>query len=99
VHAAEDKSATAKVLEALADNAFRLEQLNRSAQLLGAAEALRKAIEGPIPAYEFANYQRLVSAVKLGLGKATFAKAWAAGEEMPLDEVVQLGQGRLAATV
>ncbi|TME39743.1 MAG: tetratricopeptide repeat protein [Chloroflexi bacterium] len=88
LHAAIDRMATAKVLEALADVAARHQQFVRSAQMLGSAEALRTAIGGPIEAYELDSYRGLVSTVGRGLDKAGFAEAWANGKAMTPEAAV-----------
>ncbi len=88
LHTAVDRSATAKVLEALAENGARLGQLGRSAQLLGSAEALRASIDAPIEAYELDTYRRLVDNISQGLSNANLAKTWEKGHAMSLEDAV-----------
>lgn len=57
-------------------------QLAWAAQLWGAAEALREAIDVPIPPIEVAAYERSVSAAHVHLGERAFAAAWAQGRSM-----------------
>jgi tetratricopeptide (TPR) repeat protein len=90
LHAANDRSATAKVLEALANVRAGVGQLDRSAHMLGSAEALRTSIGAPVEAYELDNYKILVSTVSKGLGKVRFGKAWAEGKGMQLEDAVTL---------
>jgi predicted ATPase/DNA-binding CsgD family transcriptional regulator len=56
--------------------------------LLGAAEAGREAIGVPIPAREAAQHDEVVAEARAALGDAPFARAWAAGRGMALDEAL-----------
>ena len=61
------------------------------AQLLGAAGALYKTLEsGPADAVEEELQERAVAAAKTALGEEAFAEAWAGGEAMTPDDIVQL---------
>jgi hypothetical protein len=58
----------------------------RSARLLGAAEALRDAIGTPVDPADRADDERNVSAVRARLGEEAFEAAWAAGRAMTPDQ-------------
>ncbi len=58
------------------------QQLAWAAQLWGAAEVLRDTLGVPIPPIEVADYERLLSAVRVRLGERAFAAAWAQGRAM-----------------
>jgi hypothetical protein len=60
----------------------------RTARLLGAAEALRAAIGLPLPPAERPDYERTVAAARAQLDEAAFATAWAQGRAMSLDQLV-----------
>jgi len=60
-------------------------------QLLGGAEALREARSVRLPPSDRTDYERSVVAIRALLSEDAFARAWAQGRAMPLDEVIQLG--------
>lgn len=62
----------------------------RSAQLLGAAAALREAIHAPLPDYERAVYDPIVAALQASLGQQSYAEAWAIGRSLPLEQIVAM---------
>jgi Tetratricopeptide repeat len=86
-----NKHGLAECLEGLAGVAVAQRQLERAAQLLGAAETLRQATGAPLSPGERARYDRVMSAVRAGLGEAAFAAAWATGKAMPLEQVLAHG--------
>jgi hypothetical protein len=59
-----------------------------AAHLWGAAEALRDALEAPIPPVYRADYERSVAAARTHLGEQAFAAAWAQGRGMTLEQVL-----------
>jgi non-specific serine/threonine protein kinase len=69
----------------------------RGTRLLGAAEALREATAGVLPAWERADYERCVAAAREALGEAAFAAAWAEGRALSLDEAVAYALEEVAA--
>ena len=83
-----DKHGLAECFEGLAGVAVAQQQLERAARLLGAAETLREAIGAPLPPRERVRYDRDVSAVRAGLGEATFVAMWATGKALPLEQVI-----------
>jgi len=84
-----DKWSVAYVLEGLAALAGEQGNLKRATQLFGAAEALRETIGMPIQTYEYDDYARDVATVRKDLGEVTFAKAWAEGRTMTLEQVIE----------
>ncbi len=77
-----DRQGLAEALEALAATAASAGTTagcQRSAQLLGATQALRQAIGAPVPAIEQAEYEQLVSQMRGVLGSAEAGSAAAVG--------------------
>ncbi len=60
----------------------------RSAQLLGAAAALRVRLNAPRPPAQRAAYERSVAEARGALGDATFNTAWDEGGELTLEEAL-----------
>jgi predicted ATPase/Tfp pilus assembly protein PilF len=86
-----DKQGIAECLVGLAGVARMHQQLERAAQLLGATEALLKAIGGCLETTERTLYEHNVTAVQTALGEEQFATVWSIGREMTLDEAVTYG--------
>jgi predicted ATPase len=63
-------------------------QQELAARLLGAADGLRAGKGTPRPAAGGTGDERVVAAVRAGLGEEAFAAAWAAGRAMSLEEAV-----------
>ena len=59
-----------------------------AARLWGAAEALREAIGTPVPPVSRLDYERVVAKARAQPGSETFARAWAEGRTMPLEQAV-----------
>lgn len=59
-----------------------------AARLWGAAEALREAIGTPVPPVYRLDYERVVAKARAQLGSETFARAWAQGRTMTLEQAV-----------
>ena len=60
----------------------------RTAQLYGAAAALRAAIHYVPAPHETTDRERKIEALRETLGAAAFARAWAVGERIPLEQAV-----------
>jgi predicted ATPase/DNA-binding SARP family transcriptional activator len=60
----------------------------RAARLWGAAESLRESLGLPLPPNEHPEYDRALAAVREALGEGTFARVWAAGRAMPVEEAI-----------
>ncbi len=65
-----------------------LPSIRWAAQLWGAAESLREAINDPIPPVERATYERSVAAARDQIGEKAFAAAWAEGRAMSPEHVL-----------
>jgi non-specific serine/threonine protein kinase len=74
-------------LRALASIAALTGRFERAVRLLGAAEALRAAIDAPLPRHHAQTLQALDQA-RTAMGSQAFATVWEAGRSMPLAEVV-----------
>jgi predicted ATPase/class 3 adenylate cyclase len=86
-----DKGSIASCLEGLAGVYGVREEPERAARLLGAAEALRKAINSPVQTGDRADYDRFVAAARSGLSEETFAVAWAEGQGMAIEQAIAYG--------
>jgi tetratricopeptide (TPR) repeat protein len=78
----------AETLEALADLAGQLQEWERAARLLGAAEALREQIGAPIPPVERTAHDRATALTLERLGEEAFLAAWAEGRAMGWEQMV-----------
>ena len=74
-------------LEELGRVAALLSKPGWAARLFGAAEALREAMEAPLPPAERPAYDQQVAAVRAALGAARFRTAWAQGRNMTPQQV------------
>jgi tetratricopeptide (TPR) repeat protein len=83
-----DKMNRAALLECLAELSCAEGQLARSAQLFGAAEALREAINAPLPPHNRADYESSVMALRAGLSEEALAAAWAQGRAMMPEHII-----------
>ena len=75
-------------LEGLAGVAGAEGQPQRAARLLGATAALRVTLHIPLPVADRTAHEALVAAARAALGDNTFAQAWAAGQALPLEDVI-----------
>jgi predicted ATPase/class 3 adenylate cyclase len=75
-------------LEGLAVTAASAGDPARSAALYGAASAQRDAIGEPVPSRERAGHDQSVAAARVALGDEAFARAWAEGRAMTLEQAV-----------
>jgi predicted ATPase/class 3 adenylate cyclase len=95
-HEAGDRREIARCFEGLARIAIRLAEngphggAQRAATLLGAAEALREAIDSPLYPQERPAHEGAVSAAHAQLGGPTFAAAHAKGRTMSLEQATIL---------
>jgi hypothetical protein len=74
-------------LEGLAVLTAEQGELVWAAHLWGMAEALREAIDTPLPPIYAAEYRRAVDAARTQLDEETFATAWTQGRKMRLEQV------------
>ncbi|HEX5166902.1 MAG TPA: hypothetical protein VFV93_15965, partial [Thermomicrobiales bacterium] len=91
-HQVGDKGGIAWCLEWLAEAAMLggspQDSLLRAARLLGAATALRAAIDSPIDPVDMPEHERVMASVQAQLSDPAFVAAWEAGRAMALDDVV-----------
>lgn len=64
-------------------------QPGRAARLLGAAQALRAAIDGPLPPVARPDYDRTIATIRAQLNETTFATVWAAGQALSLEQAIE----------
>ncbi len=85
----------AQCLARLAELCGTEDDAGRAARLLGAAEALREAIDPRLSPGERKGHDRSVAAVREALGDEAFEAAWAEGQDMTMDEAIAyaLGEG------
>jgi hypothetical protein len=62
----------------------------RTAQLYGAAAAVRAATQAVLAPPEAADREQKIEALRASLGTTAFERGWAAGERMLLEEAVAL---------
>jgi hypothetical protein len=79
----------AGALEGLAAVAVATGGADQAARLLGAAAALRQAIDAPLPPSAGDAYERTTIAARTGLG-SSYNACWEEGRAMPLDDAVAL---------
>ncbi len=94
--ATDSPAGIAHCLEEWARLAAAHEQPERAARLWGAAAALRATRAAPLPLPDRAAYDRTVAAAHAQLGSATWAVAWAAGQEMALEQALTYAQKPVA---
>ena len=75
-------------LEGLASVVATQGDLQWAAQLLGAAEALREAIDVPRLPVDRVSYEQAVAAARVQLGEEAFASAWQEGRTMKLEQAI-----------
>ena len=83
-----DAGSVAVCLEGIASALCRNGDAARTARLLGAAQALRDAIDSPVPCRALASYGGLIGSVRACLGERAFAEAWLAGLRLSVDEAI-----------
>ncbi len=84
-----DKGSICHELDAFGILAAAQRQAERAARLLGAAEALREAIDAPLPPSERASHDSDIAGVRAALGEEAFATAWAQGRAMTLEQAIE----------
>src|SRR5260370_39606334 len=83
-----EKWVVAQCLVGLGEVVAAQRQLAWAAQLWGVAEALRDAIDVPLPPVERTSYDRSVAATRAHLGERAFAVAWAQGRSMTPEQAL-----------
>jgi hypothetical protein len=75
-------------LEGLAILASAQNKTERAARLIGAAETLYTPLRFEMSAKERAEHDHTIASARAALGKGRFARAWAEGEAMTLEEAI-----------
>jgi predicted ATPase/class 3 adenylate cyclase len=83
-----DRLTSPSCLEGMAGVCAMEDRHLEGARLLGAAEALRKALNAPVQSGDRVHYERCVAAVRGGLSESAFAAAWAEGGAMTLEQAI-----------
>jgi hypothetical protein len=83
------RAAIAHQLECFAFLAKAQEEVERAARLLGAAEILRETIGIPMSPIESPEYEREVNDLRANMEEATFAKTWAEGRGMTMEQAIR----------
>ncbi len=78
-------------LEGLAELAAA-ENAKRAASLFGAAGAIREAIGAPLPPVDSGAQERDLAAVRAHLTEEAFARAWAEGQAMSLEQATRYAE-------
>jgi hypothetical protein len=87
------RAAIAHELECFAFIAKAQEQDEHAARLFGAAEALRETINISMTAFERMEYDREISDLRANMDEAIFAKAWAEGRDMTMEQAIAFALG------
>ncbi|HEY7034678.1 MAG TPA: tetratricopeptide repeat protein [Thermomicrobiales bacterium] len=87
-----DKRGLVECLEGLAPVAHGLGDLLLAGHLFGAVEALREALDVPLPPTEIAAHTRDVAALRGRLGAGRSREAWDAGRAMTLEQAIDAAQ-------
>ncbi|HET7472008.1 MAG TPA: AAA family ATPase [Candidatus Limnocylindrales bacterium] len=82
------RAAVANQLENIAFLAIEAGRLERAARLLGAAEAIRTAVDAPMALEEGPEYERYVARLRDGLDPTAVSAAWDAGKALSLGDAV-----------
>jgi tetratricopeptide (TPR) repeat protein len=77
-------------LESFAYLFMALNQAYRAVSFLGAAEASRERLGTPILPIERREYESSLAAAHAQLDEATFAKAWAEGRALAIEQAIEL---------
>jgi non-specific serine/threonine protein kinase len=83
-----DDGSVAVCLEGIASALCAAGVPAQAIRLLGAAQALREAIDSPVPCNALTSYGGLVRSVRDCLGETAFNEAWLAGHRLSGDEAI-----------
>jgi len=84
------RSAVAHELECIAYILIRKEEPERAATLLGAAQALREAIDSVMTQREQVEYEKEISSLRSGMEPVEFDRNWNKGRTLTMDEAIEL---------
>jgi predicted ATPase/DNA-binding CsgD family transcriptional regulator len=88
-HELGDRWRAASVLEEVAGGLLVRIDPARAAELLGAADALRNAVQAPLPPAERPDHERAVEALRERLGPALLERHWETGRARGLERSIQ----------
>ena len=83
------RAAVAHELECIGFIFSKKGNTQRAAQLLGAAEVLRAAIDSSMTTMEQAEYEQEISALRSRMNAVVFEKAWSEGRAMTMDQAIE----------
>jgi predicted ATPase/DNA-binding CsgD family transcriptional regulator len=96
-HELGDRWRTASVLEEVAGGVLVRLDAARAAELLGAAEALRDALQTPLPPAERPDYERALETLAERLDPEALQRHWDAGRARGLERSIQSATEAIAA--
>jgi predicted ATPase/DNA-binding SARP family transcriptional activator len=79
----------ANTLDGFSGVALDRGDLARAARLMSAGQRLRTSIGASLDAWDQPEFDKRVATVVAGLGDEEFARAWAEGEQLPLEALVE----------
>jgi tetratricopeptide (TPR) repeat protein len=91
-HADQNKSGLAFALDKMASLYVMTDKPEAAARLIGWSDANRKEIDDPRPRIEQADLDRDIASIKAQIGSSAFEVAYASGQDMTLDEAVDIGR-------
>jgi DNA-binding CsgD family transcriptional regulator len=92
-----DDGSVAVCVEGIASALCVVGDAAQAVRLLGAAHAMREAIDAPVPCNALASYGGLVRSLRDSLGADTFAEAWLAGLRLSRDDAINVAMSPVAA--
>jgi len=87
------RSAVAHELECIAFILARREETTRAATLLGAAEALRKAIDSVMTPMELEEYAKELKSLRVRMDEVGLNQSWKNGSKLSMDEGINYALG------
>ena len=84
------RAAVAHVMECIGFILIRQQEPERAILLLGAANALREAIDSEMTSMEKEEHAKELSALRELLGEEAFSKEWGKGRKMTMDDAIEL---------
>ena len=84
-----DKWSFVQLIEAWARSVFGSADSEQVARLLGMAEALRQTTGVPFSSIEGARPDPIITSLRAQVGEAKFAKAWAEGRAMTVEQAIE----------
>ena len=83
------RSAVAHELECIAFILARKEETTKAATLLGAAEALRKAIDSVMTPMELEEYAKELKSLRIRMDEEGLKQSWGNGRRLSMDEAIE----------